>query len=102
MGMGGYWVPMGMGTHCRTQCKVKVGKPTLTGQFLQGCLPYQPPTIWQTLTYQAGSVGSYNERCGTDNEISVKVGKHTLTRQPLQVAYPTNLPQFQPHQYVFP
>ncbi len=20
MGMGGYWVPMGMGTHCRTHC----------------------------------------------------------------------------------
>jgi hypothetical protein len=27
---------------------------------------------WQTVTYQAASVGSYNERCGTDNEISVR------------------------------
>jgi hypothetical protein len=26
----------------------------------------------QRLTYQAASVGSYGERCGTDNEISVK------------------------------
>jgi hypothetical protein len=27
---------------------------------------------WQRLTYQAASVGSYDERCGTDNEISVR------------------------------
>jgi len=31
--------------------KVKVGKHTPTRQFLQGCLPYQPPTNWQTVTY---------------------------------------------------
>jgi hypothetical protein len=27
---------------------------------------------WQRLTYQVASVGSYDERCGTDNEISVR------------------------------
>jgi hypothetical protein len=27
---------------------------------------------WQRLTNQAAYVGSYNERCGTDNEISVR------------------------------
>jgi len=49
---------------------------------------------WQTRAYQAPSVGSYDERCGTDSEINVKVGKHTLSRRPLQV-YPTNLSRFQ-------
>jgi hypothetical protein len=49
---------------------------------------------WQRLTYQVASVGSYDERCGTDNKCKVKVGKHNLTRQPLQVADPTNLPEF--------
>ncbi len=37
-----------------------------------GCSPYQPPTIWQTITYQAASVGNYDERCGTDNTGSVR------------------------------
>ncbi len=27
---------------------------------------------WQRLTYKAASIGSYHERCGTDNEISVR------------------------------
>jgi hypothetical protein len=27
---------------------------------------------WQRLTYQAASAGSYDERCGPDNEISVR------------------------------
>jgi hypothetical protein len=34
-----------------SKCRVKVGKHTLIWQFLQGCLPYQLPTIWQTFTY---------------------------------------------------